>query len=247
MSKLEYMDKYPQNTTTKGFILKGMWVTLKTMVRTTLPGRRPMTIQYPYEKEVIPDNYRGRPGLVMNKCIGCGICAKICPTTCIEIIEIDHPELGKVKRPQVNLGRCMMCGYCAEYCPKDAMVVTPEYELASYTRKGLIFDPYELQWDAVPGNEVHMEEVLASEINDPNAKYKAYYDLDRPEADDSKCIGCGRCAKTCPASAIEMIVVGKNEKGKDIKRPKFDGDLCVACEQCVDVCPKSCIELKEVL
>ena len=52
----------------------------------------------------------------------------------------------------------MMCGYCAEVCPTNAMIVTPEFELASYTRDDLIFDPIKLQHAQKPGYEVNYED-----------------------------------------------------------------------------------------
>ena len=122
----------------KGFVIRPMYITFKQMVKSTI--HRPNTILYPWEKLKLPDCYRGRPGLIFEKCIGCGICMRQCPTRCIDLVEVDdikHEEgkpAEKVKRPSVNIGRCMMCGYCSEYCPTQAMIVTPEYELATYTR-----------------------------------------------------------------------------------------------------------------
>ena len=112
---------------------------------------------YPWEKLVLPDVFRGRPGLIFDKCIGCGICMRICPNRCIDLIEVDDlkTEEGKapekVKRPRVNVGRCMMCGYCAEYCPTNAMIVTPEYELASFTREDIIYRPVQAAVPRRPG------------------------------------------------------------------------------------------------
>ena len=229
-----------------GYVLRPMYATLKETIRATL--HRPNTVLYPWEKVELPENYRGRPGLVMERCIGCGICMRICPTGCIELVEIEDKDHGKMRKPQVNLGRCMMCGYCAEYCPKKAMIVTPEYELAASSRQDLIYDPYELQHEYKPGYEVHIVEVLPSELKrgaverEPGREGK-----DRPELDDKKCIGCARCAKICPAGAVEMVQVGVNEKGKPIKRPKFDYSKCVGCEQCVENCPRDALTMKEVL
>ncbi len=236
------------NTAKHLWILKPMWTTFKTMLRTTI--NRPHTIQYPDEIENLPANYRGRPGLRFDKCIGCGKCSRICPTTCIEMVEVDDPELGKVKRPQIFLGRCMMCGYCAEYCPTDAMIVTREFELSSFTREGLMFDPYELAWpDYEPGNEVHLDEVLISDLEkgiaDPEAK--SPWDRDYVAYDNDVCIGCGKCAKNCPTNCIEMVEVGTNAKGKPIKRPKIVAEDCVVCETCIDGCPKDCMYIEEVL
>lgn len=235
-----------------GFILKPMLLTLKQTIKATI--NRPQTVQYPWEKIVLPDVFRGRPGLLFDKCIGCGICVRICPTRCIDLVTVDDLKkeedkpAGKVKRPRVNVGRCMMCGYCAEYCPTNAMIVTPEYELASWTREDIIYDPYKLQFPGVPGNEVHIIEVLPSELKKegvvprPNTENK-----DLPILEDKKCISCSRCAKDCPTEAIVMKEFGVNEKGRPIKRPVIDKEKCVSCETCVEVCPKDALTMSEVL
>lgn len=243
---MTYLDKYPKKGKVRG-ILKPMWAVLKMFFRNI--RRRPMTIMYPYEKEWVPDNYRGRPGLRFDACLGCGICKRMCPTTCIDMVEVEDDSGKMVKRPQVNLGRCMMCGYCAEYCPVDAMTVTPDYELAAFTRQDLIYGPRKLAYEGTTEMmEVHLEETLLSDIaNGVVGKTTAFYKVDRPELDNDACIGCSRCVKVCPTGVIEMYVAGQNDKGKDIKRPKFDMNKCVCCENCVDECPKDALKIKEVL
>jgi len=177
------------------------------------------------------------------------MCAKICPTTCIEMVEVELPEKGKVERPQVNLGRCMMCGYCAEVCPKNAMLVTPEYELAEYSRQDMIYDPFRLQYEDRPGLHVDVIEATPEMVRQGLMgvnKKTGQMIRDYPEVNDAKCIGCSKCEKVCPADAAHMYEKGKNEKGKPIKRPKFDPEMCVGCEECLDNCPKDAITMKEV-
>jgi NADH-quinone oxidoreductase subunit I len=230
-----------------GILLRPMAVVGRETLRTSI--HKPVTIQYPWERLVIPDGYRGRPGLVMDKCIGCHMCAKICPTTCIEMVEVELPEKGKVERPQVNLGRCMMCGYCAEVCPKNAMIVTPEYELAEYSRQGMIYDPFRLQYEDRPGCHVDVIEATPDMIKQGLTgvnKKTGQMIRDYPEVNDAKCIGCSKCEKVCPADAAKMYEKGKTDKGKPIRRPKFDAEKCVGCEECLDNCPKDAITMKEV-
>ncbi|KQM10915.1 MAG: 4Fe-4S binding protein [Candidatus Methanomethylophilaceae archaeon] len=243
---MKYLDKYPKKFRGTGGIRPILRV-LRTMIKTTL--HRPVTILYPYEKEWIPDNYRGRPGLRFDRCIGCGICMRACPTTCITMVDAEDDDGKIVKRPQVNVGRCMMCGYCAEYCPVDAMTTTPDYELAEFTRKDMIYDPRRLAFEGTTEMmEVHLEEHLQSNLDKGiEDKPTAFFDTDRPVLDDDLCIGCSKCAKVCPTSAIEMVVVGQNAKGRDIKRPKLDSTKCVCCENCVIDCPKDALKIEEVL
>jgi NADH-quinone oxidoreductase subunit I/NAD(P)H-quinone oxidoreductase subunit I len=60
------------------YILRPMLVTAKQTFKSTI--HRPNTVQYPWEKIILPDVFRGRPGLIFDKCIGCGICMRMCPT-----------------------------------------------------------------------------------------------------------------------------------------------------------------------
>lgn len=244
---IKYLDKYPKNLAKSLWIMKPVWTVFKLFGKTVT--HRSMTILYPYEKEWIPDNYRGRPGLVFDKCVGCGMCVRMCPTACIKLIEVDDDEGNKVMRPQVNVGRCAMCGYCAEYCPVDAMTVTPEYELAEYTRYDLLYGPRRLNYEGTTeGMEVHLELTLPSDIENGNSDRRVLYaDLDKPELTDSKCIGCRKCAKVCPVGAVTMVEKGVNDKGKPIVRPEFDNAKCIGCSNCIIDCPKDALELKEVL
>jgi NADH-quinone oxidoreductase subunit I len=233
------------------WVLKPMLLTAKQTIKATI--NRPQTVQYPWEKIILPDVFRGRPGLIFDKCIGCGICMRVCPTRCIDLVEVDDlkKEEGKppakVKRPRVNVGRCMMCGYCAEYCPTKSMIVTPEYEIAAFTREEMIYDPYKLQFPGVPGNEVHIIEVLPSELkNKEIVPRENTLNKDIPVLEDKKCISCSRCAKDCPVEAIVMNEVGVNEKGRPIKRPVIDKEKCVSCETCVEICPKDALTMQEV-
>ena len=76
---MEYIEKYRdgRHKCWKDlWIVRPIFVTLKLMAKTTV--HRPITVLYPYEALWNPDNYRGRPGLDFNKCLGCGMCANYC-------------------------------------------------------------------------------------------------------------------------------------------------------------------------
>lgn len=243
----KYMEKYPKKFRGTGGIVP-LLAAFKNLFKTTI--HRPVTILYPYEKEWVPDNYRGRPGLRFDRCVGCGICVRACPTACIELVEVADDDGKMVNRPQVNVGRCMMCGYCAEYCPVDAMTTTTDYELAEFTRGGLIYDPRRLAFPYTSDMmEVHIEEHLMSNIekgilDQPTAFYKT----DRPVLDQKKCISCSKCSKVCPVKAITMVATGeKNAKGRDITIPQINDELCIACTNCILDCPKDALKLNEVL
>lgn len=57
------------------------------------------------------------------------------------------------------------------------------------------------------------------------------------EIDSATCIGCGKCQKICPVSAIEMT----EENGK--KKARVVPERCIGCGVCVRRCPKKALRL----
>lgn len=119
---------------------KGLGVTFKNLLR------KPVTLQYPDERPVLPAGFRGIPALLTEKttgkarCTACGICARTCP---LGIIHIDS-ALGPDKKRILNdytleAGRCMVCNLCVEACPFDSLVMAKDYELADYDPDRLVF------------------------------------------------------------------------------------------------------------
>src|SRR5439155_15868181 len=94
----------------------------------------------------------GPPGLLWDVavgepvCTGCQICARECPCECISVTMQDNSKFaaGESKRRKIvdwysiDLGLCSYCDICVEVCPFDALVMTPHYETATYTREGFI-------------------------------------------------------------------------------------------------------------
>lgn len=60
-----------------------------------------------------------KPKIDLEKCIGCGLCARICPEG---IIEMKNNKEGKLK-PEVDYDYCKGCGACAAECPVKAIIM----------------------------------------------------------------------------------------------------------------------------
>jgi NADH-quinone oxidoreductase subunit I len=114
-------------------LFKGMWVTLKAMVRSA-----PVTM-YPDVKEVPVSRARGVISLDVDNCTVCMLCARECPDWCIYIEghKEEQPPAkpgGRIKtratldRFDIDYSLCMYCGICVEVCPFNALFWSPEYE-----------------------------------------------------------------------------------------------------------------------
>ena len=124
---------------------KGFAVTVKRVFRS------PVTIEYPDVKREMANRFRGLPSLRVDPesgealCVACGLCARICPTSCLEMhvvpSEEGDRELGEFI---LRAGRCLFCGMCAQVCPVDAITMSKQYELSTQSRDGLIYTKTEL-------------------------------------------------------------------------------------------------------
>ena len=54
----------------------------------------------------------------IDQCIGCGICAHLCPYSAIRLRKV-----GKLKKAEVITAACKGCGVCASYCPSRAITM----------------------------------------------------------------------------------------------------------------------------
>lgn len=118
------------------YIGQGFIVTLDHM------NRLPMTIQYPYEKLIPSERFRGRIHFEFDKCIACEVCVRVCP---INLPVVDWELKKNVKKKQlksysIDFGICIFCGNCVEYCPTNCLSMTEEYELSIYDRHDLNYD-----------------------------------------------------------------------------------------------------------
>ena len=120
-------------------LLKGMWLTLRTLFRPKI------TINYPEEKTPQSARFRGLHALRRypngeERCIACKLCEAVCPAMAITI-ESDVREDGsrRTSRYDIDLTKCIFCGFCEESCPVDSIVETHILEYHGEKRGDLYF------------------------------------------------------------------------------------------------------------
>ncbi|HAT15274.1 MAG TPA: NAD(P)H-quinone oxidoreductase subunit I [Microcoleaceae bacterium UBA11344] len=104
--------------------------------------RRPITVQYPYEKLIPSERFRGRIHFEFDKCISCEVCVRVCPIN-LPVVDWEFNKETKkkqLKHYSIDFGVCIFCGNCVEYCPTNCLSMTEEYELAAYERHELNYD-----------------------------------------------------------------------------------------------------------
>jgi NADH-quinone oxidoreductase subunit I len=131
-------------------IVSGLGLTLSALFK------KPVTMQYPHEKKESKPGFRGLHALVRKpdtgeaRCVGCGLCAAICPSKCITIYTSEDAGSDKVvDRYELDILRCVFCSFCVEACPYGAIVMTKHYEYADYSKEALFMTKEKLlkNWD----------------------------------------------------------------------------------------------------
>lgn len=119
-------------------LIKGLQITLSHMFK------KPVTLQYPTERPQIANTFRGLHALNVShdkaKCVACYLCPTVCPAKCITVEAGEDQNHDKyAAKYEIDMLRCIFCGYCVEACPVDAIRMTEQFELASYSRADFTF------------------------------------------------------------------------------------------------------------
>lgn len=90
--------------------------------------KNPVTEKYPKVKITPPIGYRGKLVFEEEKCIGCGICIKVCAPAAITKI-VENTEEGQKITMNFDMGSCTFCNFCGDFCPKKAIELSQEYSM----------------------------------------------------------------------------------------------------------------------
>ena len=145
-----------------GELCSGMFLTLKYMFR------KPVTINYPFEKGKISPRFRGEHALRRypngeERCIACKLCEAVCPALAITIDSEPRDDGSRrTTRYDIDMTKCIYCGLCEEACPVDAIVQGPNYEFAKETREELFYDKEKLlengdRWESILSKNIQKD------------------------------------------------------------------------------------------
>lgn len=123
--------------------------------------KKPNTEKYPFVKKDVPKNLRGKLVWDPEKCTGCQLCVKDCPSNGIELLVVDKVNKKFVMR--YNVDRCTFCAQCVESCRSDCIQMSDEmWELASTNK-----EPFEVYYGRDEDIKFLMENAARPETQAP--------------------------------------------------------------------------------
>ncbi len=127
-------------------LVKGLGITGKHL------GKHAVTLQYPEEKDIMPERSRGVVVLLSDKedgslnCTACELCMRACPTAAIRIIAPrGEDKKKKLELFELDFSLCCYCGLCEEACNFSALKLTGKYEYSTGNKDDLLWDVNKLQ------------------------------------------------------------------------------------------------------
>ena len=108
------------------------------------------------EKIAKPERMHGRHVLNryedgMEKCIGCELCAGVCPAKCIYVRGADNDPQNPTSPGErfgcvyeINYLRCIHCDLCVEACPTEAITESKLFEFSFTSRSDAVYTKTEL-------------------------------------------------------------------------------------------------------
>jgi formate hydrogenlyase subunit 6/NADH:ubiquinone oxidoreductase subunit I len=94
----------------------------------------PYTSKFPAEEHVPFKDFRGKPVVNDDGCVGCETCANVCPPLAITFSDDKEKGIRTIRR---DYGKCIFCGQCQEHCitGKGVKLSDTIYDMAVFDRK----------------------------------------------------------------------------------------------------------------
>ncbi|HYG24548.1 MAG TPA: 4Fe-4S dicluster domain-containing protein [Verrucomicrobiae bacterium] len=206
-------------------IIKGMAVTARNFFGSYVSAERLPTIEYPDERQKLPEASRQFPFLVYDgedpkkglRCVACQICEKECPPKCIYIVKSKDKRVDYKGQPQfypavfdIDLSVCMSCQICVEVCPFESIKMDTEFELSNSDRfGGLLVNKHQLAMSNEHYHQIHPTDAAESDANMAAEKAKA---VAKAKADAEAKAKAAAEAKAKAAAAAPNAPVGTEPK-----------------------------------
>ena len=226
-------------------ILKGLAETAKNFAGSFVSKERLTTVEYPEERELLPEASRVFPFLVYDgpdwqagmRCVACQICEKECPPKCIYIEKSKDKKPDYVGKPQIyptrfeiDISVCMSCQICVEVCPFEAIKMDNEFELSTTDRfGGLLYDRQQLSRSNEYYHKIHPTE--AAEVDARLAEEKAKVEAKAKAAAAAKAAAPAPTPATAPAAVKPAATSETTPAAKPAIEPEPGGSTPAAASE----------------
>jgi NADH-quinone oxidoreductase subunit I len=144
----------------------------------------------------------------MEKCIGCELCAGVCPARCIYVRGADNDPANPSSPGErfgfiyeINYLRCIHCDLCVEACPTEAITESKLFEFSFTNRSDAIYTKAELLVD-----------------DDGKPQHLPWEDW--REGEDQDTSGWMRATSPSGDAAFEGIIAWSAELGYGLRAPE---------------------------
>ena len=189
---------------------------------------KPSCAMYPFTPREAPAGYRGRLSYDPDKCLGCGMCERVCAGGAIKLTK-EPVEDGERITLRIDLGSCTFCNTCHDFCSSKAITLTQNYHMVATQEEDLIVTGSHIRVKKKPAAAPSVKEGESCSV--PAAVQPR--DDGKPVQDSSECVYCTLCAKKCPQEALAV--------DRAAKTWVLDDEKCIACGTCAGICPKKAI------
>ena len=95
------------------------------------------TTKFPKKPHIPFENYRGKPVVDDENCVGCETCANVCPPGAITFKDDKKKKQRVIER---NYGLCIFCGQCQDRCitGKGVKLSDKIFDMATFDRSQII-------------------------------------------------------------------------------------------------------------
>ena len=183
-----------------------------------------------------------------DNCVGCGICADMCPTSSITLGPILPIARGILEMDyiRINENKCALCGLCSFSCPFNAI----EFRIDDTNAKNQVQYP---KW--THGTNVNQDDCIfcgKCELYCPRDAILVSRKLPNLEnlvmgeriKEVDKCITCHICEEMCPPGAITIKTKSKSGEGRfQTEDIEINPEKCMHCKICQKVCPENALKI----
>jgi 4Fe-4S ferredoxin len=150
----------------------------------------------------------------LERCVGCGICEKVCPEKALSRPTPPTVKDGRLVRKigvDIDDNKCTFCGECVPLCPMNAISIEIDGQ------------------EKVPVIEKEVFPNIFKRIDIEVSKCNPVCKL--------------VCQEKCPVKALQVIVKREEPEGEKIIAVNIDRKLCIYCKQCEVACPLGAVHV----